>query len=386
MNKHRTAIQLIVLILLTGSAAMAGTGRIEIRLLSQSELSGPAVRLSDVAQIRAESETEQEKLGGIEVAKISENIRQGRIGQSDVIQGLTQAGYRPAQIDIFGSASCSFSLKGNEPAAELSPVQNAADLTSNAADGSEGIEAPPQAGINPDAGGETLRSHLTALVSQATGYPVESLFVEWRCRKEGILDEPWSEGRGEIRPTGAISLGSVQFSIRENGSEKIEEKTSRGKNAELAVNGMAYYVYRCLAAVRTMRPGEVIGKQDVKWVGRKADSVQDAGIRNLSEAEGQEVLSTIRAEQILLPRMIRKLQLVKRNDRVDVISRVGSVAVSMQGIARNSGGLGDEILIGQEHRKQILHGRIIGPGKVTVDGESGTPAPLQVQESVVNAK
>jgi len=139
MKTFANVLMILIGIVLTASMSLAGEGRIEIRLYPQCELIGSSVRLSDVAQIRAGSAEAEEKLGGIEVAKVSADVHRGSIGKSDIYQGLTQAGYEPLQIDVYGATSCSFSLKGNEPAASVSPGQEATDLAGNGSAGSETI-------------------------------------------------------------------------------------------------------------------------------------------------------------------------------------------------------------------------------------------------------
>jgi flagella basal body P-ring formation protein FlgA len=100
------------------------------------------------------------------------------------------------------------------------------------------------------------------------------------------------------------------------------------------------------------------------------------GITDKDELLGREVIRSIPAQQLILPSMVQKVELVRRHDIVEVISRVGHVQVTTKAIAKTGGGMGDTITVRDERTKSLIQGRVSGPGQVVVSKKSIDPLPI----------
>ena len=155
------------------------------------------------------------------------------------------------------------------------------------------------------------------------------------------------------------------------------------------VEGRVYYLCESVVAVKGLSAGQTIGPEDVALKLRRVESMRDVGIEAPQMVIGQEVVRAVAANTVITPRMIRKIELVRRNDPVDVHYRTGRISVSFRGKAKASGGYGDKISVYDIINKTTVQGWISGAGRVNVfspgavhDG-SGVPSGpnrLQIQQ------
>jgi flagella basal body P-ring formation protein FlgA len=121
-----------------------------------------------------------------------------------------------------------------------------------------------------------------------------------------------------------------------------------------------------VVTTRALQPGDVITSDDVKLMSRRINNYRDVGIDDFKAVIGQEVARSISAHTIVLPAMIRKIKLVKRNQMINIHSAVGQVHITVQGKALSDGGYGETIPVRFGAHKTVVRGQITGSGAVTI--------------------
>jgi flagella basal body P-ring formation protein FlgA len=221
----------------------------------------------------------------------------------------------------------------------------------------------------------TLANQLTRLVAQMSGLDEAKLKIEWRCGAPEFLDQAAEKERFKIKPQSTVTLGEVRFEVVDSqAGDEVEQRSQ----TMVRVRGMVQLICESVVATRALAPGEVITEKDVKLMTRRVSSYRDLGLTDIREVLGQEVARSITPDSVIKPALIRKLMLVKRNQKINVHSRVGSVQIDVQGTALESGAYGDVIRVRFDNQNRtIIHGHIAGPGMVMVTGaEPETPVKL----------
>jgi len=145
------------------------------------------------------------------------------------------------------------------------------------------------------------------------------------------------------------------------------EGNGPGKPKTFRVKGQVTYLCESVVATRPLKPGEVIGRDDVKMLSRRVDHLRDLGIDDVERVVGQEVARSITMNMVVLPNMIKKVELVRRNDVIHVQYNDGRIVLSLQARAEQSGCLGDVIKVYDLFNKRSFQGRIIGAGQVRIE-------------------
>ncbi|OQA00880.1 MAG: flagellar basal body P-ring biosynthesis protein FlgA [Planctomycetes bacterium ADurb.Bin412] len=222
---------------------------------------------------------------------------------------------------------------------------------------------------NDDIAGITLSDQLTDTVAQMMDLDTASLKIEWQCKDPSWLQQPAAGDRFKIVPLSPIRLGQVQFAVTDL-SLREPENRRQGDPGRCKVSGKVEFLCESVVAAQALRPGQVITPEMVKRMPRRVTSFREVGITDLDYVVGQEVARAAGENELVLPGMIRKVQLVKRNEYVDVIAKVGQVEIRQRCKALAGGAYGDVILARDENNKRTVQGRITAARQVTVMEES----------------
>lgn len=288
----------------------------------------------------------KDRLENLVIAQLDSQAAQSSLGLFEISRALAQAGINPAGVDIFGASSCRVNLNGES----VSPPEKTVAL------------APA-----PDDGEDTLAERLRQMVARSTALPPASLVIEWRCNNRELLKQPAPENRFQIRPRSTVTVGPVNFEVIDN-SPTETGKTSTAERARWTVYGRVYYLCESVTAAQPLAAGHKITAEDVKLAPRRVSSLNDRGVEDIQTVMGKEVVRAVRAHTVILPSMIRRLHLVKRNDYVQVCARVGRVyATLLRGKALDDGAYGDIVSVKDEINKTVIqNGRVTGPREITV--------------------
>ena len=339
--------------------------RCVIRIRAGVELDGGVICLSEVADVTATEPGMKDRLDSlilVEATAITDErqeVSERSIGLYEISRTLMQAGINPAMVDIYGASDCRIVLKHIEPVEES---------------GSPSVfqEQPIIDDSDPAEKSKTLADELRQMVVDSTGIEDGRLIIEWESGDADILAQSAGEDRFSIKPRCSLGLGQVRFDVLDTGLQ-TPEITSNGLKRRavrpIRIKGDVRYQCVSVSAARNLFPGDVITDDDIILTPRQVSSLNDLGIEDKQVVLGQEASRRIRAGQLILPTMLRKLLLVRRKDDVEVSSQVGLVKIILQGKALGDGGLGDTISVRNETNGNVIRGKVTGTRFVTAVGE-----------------
>jgi flagella basal body P-ring formation protein FlgA len=378
MNKIVYIIAALIF-LMSPRAARGGQTELigSVRLHHQAIAGGETIGLKEIADISAASEDYRQKLENIKIRVTAvDESGEMAVGYFEIRKALADAEIPPVQIDIYGAMTCRITAAGGKEI-KKSKVENPIPLN---------IDKPAdEIQTAGDGGTETLEKALKGRLDQLLEHEGKQTAVAWRCERGDILNQPAS--KYVITPKGAMGLGRVCFEVQESGSaDKVGETSHPARITR--IYGQIELICESVVAARAIRAGEVIGENDVQMAVRRVDSLRDRGLSDKAMVVGQETAVPIAEQQVIQPAMVKKYMVIKRNDAVEITSRVGQIQVTMPGTATEAGGMGDVIMVRGESKKSLLHVRIIEAGKVTVisdgDGSSPVAAVSQAKGAKIN--
>ena len=88
--------------------------------------------------------------------------------------------------------------------------------------------------------------------------------------------------------------------------------------------------------------------------------------RSVSDLKGMRTRTRVMAGRQVDPRMVEQIPAVERRDQVHIRAEIGRVAVSTLGEARESGAIGDRILVENLSSGEKVLAEVMGPGVVRV--------------------
>ncbi len=362
-----TKIYLILLCFCFATATPA-TATCDIRLHRQAVLTPGPICLTDIADIKIQDPELQSRLESLVIAQYPQTTTNASVGVFDISRALAQANMNPAAACIYGASRCRLICNDAAPMASEPTLQNPSD------DALKESAQPLEY--------QTLADQLTQEVVRLSGMDANKLKVEWNCTLPKLLEQKADPQRFVITPCSTATLGEVRFEVMDQGLPGQNQgfSDSVGDARSFRVYGRVEYLCQSVVAKRCLKPGEVIGVADVEIRPRRVTSYRDIGVSDLEAVLGQEVARTIAAQGIVLPAMIRKLEIVKRHQLVDIYSRVGAVEVKVTGRALTDGAYGDTISVSFGKQKIIVQGKVTGPGEVTVM-QKNRDVPEQVASS-----
>lgn len=157
-------------------------------------------------------------------------------------------------------------------------------------------------------------------------------------------------------PRGSRSIGNTTIGVRCTG------KRPWSINLSARVD-----VYRdVLVSVRTLTRGDTLTEDDVELVSRNLASMPHGYLEDIDTTIGMQVKRRILPGTAVTPSMLKKPQLVKRGQQVNIIAAAGNASVSMMGKALAAGAIGELIQVQNKSSKRKIEGIVSGPGEVRV--------------------
>jgi flagella basal body P-ring formation protein FlgA len=362
-----TRIYLILLFFCLTTVKQAAAS-CEIRLHRRAILTPGPICLRDVADVKTQDSDQKSRLESLIIAQYPQPVMGISIGVFDISQAMAQANLNPAAACIYGASSCRLTFHDTTPLASVPSMEDRPNDTFN-----KSAKSPEY---------QTLADQLTRAVVRLSGMDASKLKVQWNCTRPKLLEQKADDRRFEIKPCSTSTLGEVRFEVTDRGlaGEGQDFAYSTGGSESVRVYGRVEYLCQSVVAKRCLKPGGIICAEDVELRPRRVTSYRDIGVSDLDAVLGQEVARTIAAQGIILPSMIRKLQIVKRHQLVEIYSRAGSVQVKVTGKALEDGAYGDTIPVSFGKQKIVVHGKVTGPGEVIV-----TRKPSETSEQMASA-
>ncbi|MFH1021844.1 MAG: flagellar basal body P-ring formation chaperone FlgA [Planctomycetota bacterium] len=176
--------------------------------------------------------------------------------------------------------------------------------------------------------------------------------------------EPGTSLPGEI-PAGARFVvtgpdrnlaGTVKFSI--------EARTDAGVAEAFEVAARVAGMRTVVRAKRNLGRHEIIGPEDVAVERIENSPVARQALGRVEDAIGRRVKAYIRQGSLVIAGTVEILPVVRRGDFVRVVSRFGSVAITVKGVAREDGAPGAVISVENPDSNKVFPARVTGPGAV----------------------
>ena len=379
-------VAILVLVAFSGSLEAVS----QIRIHREATGGAGPVRLGQIAQIVSADPEEKQLLEELVVMRLSAGMRNAVIGVAEIERALLRAGIQPGRLDIFGANQCALQVVEVKEAAGTEVAKWDASVKS------ETLIVKPAEGHDPVGGAEdalpdgamTLGDELSREVARLSGFDALRLKIDWRCEEKPlVLKKVASPGHYKIVPRTPVSLGRVIFEVIENRSDSEKSGSPPVGKKSFRVEGRVFFLCESVVAAKRLLAGQKIGPEDVVLKLRRVESLRDVGIEERKMVIGQEVVRAVGASMVITPRMIRKIELIRRNDLVDVHYSTGRISVSFRGKAKGSGGYGDKISVYDIINKTTVQGWISGSGRVNVFSpgagyfERGGTSWLQIQQS-----
>ena len=342
---------LIAVIALLVAAAPADASNPCIRMRAAANVDDAVIRLSDIADILAKDAGLQLRLESLVISQLDAEQTKTCLKPAQINSALNDAGIVPATVDLYGAGKCliTVSVSAPEPA----------------------TPAPIILPELPEVPGYTLYDQLTETVAQLLGHDQHQFTADWYCRKNPqLLKESAENNRFQILPQSHGNLlGRVYLDVVDTAAVSSEAKSRQ----TIGVHGNVSYLCEFLVAADALRSGDIITPGDLKLIARRVDNPRDIGVTDEQLLIGRKLTRPVAANQLVSTSMLRKVEVIKRNDLVEVRTSVRGVSITTQGIARSAAGLGDSILVACGHSRDSIRGRVTGPGRVVVGSD---PAPL----------
>ena len=127
------------------------------------------------------------------------------------------------------------------------------------------------------------------------------------------------------------------------------------------------WIDNVVVANRNIRQGHQISQKDVRRVKRDVTFLETPYPNTIDAAIGWEGKSIFKRGQVINEAMLRKPMVVKFGQPIKVELKTGSLVLQMQGQARGTGAVGDQIPVYMSRTQTQLSGKIISANKVTVE-------------------
>jgi flagella basal body P-ring formation protein FlgA len=157
-------------------------------------------------------------------------------------------------------------------------------------------------------------------------------------------------------PPGAQAMGNTTVGVRCPGTAGWTLYVS----ARVMVQG------HVLVTTQPLARGEVLTEQNVRLVERDLASLPRGYFDDPQPALGQQARRHLVANTVLNPQMIEAPRLVRRGEKVTLITDSKGFSVRSMGQALADGSSGEVIRIRSQDSKRIVEGRVHAPGVVKV--------------------
>ena len=159
-----------------------------------------------------------------------------------------------------------------------------------------------------------------------------------------------------FQPAGARLSGHTSVGVRCAGPASWSIYLS----ADVEVFAETLVLTRALARNAALTP------DDVKSTESEVSGLGQGYLQRPEDIEGMVTRRPLAAGTVLTPAMVKAPHIIKRGDRVRLVSGDGSIRVEMMGEAVNNGARGDRVRVRALNSKRIVEGWVVSPSVVKV--------------------
>lgn len=144
---------------------------------------------------------------------------------------------------------------------------------------------------------------------------------------------------------------------------RVDNQVKRNQTVLVEVEALADMV----VAARTLERGEVLSASDLAVVKRDLAQVQGRYFKEIDEAAGLRVKSTLRANSPLRKDNLEKVPIVKSGQVVTIVAENDVVRITATGRAKVAGAQGDLITVQNLSSQKEIAARVVDAATVRVD-------------------
>ncbi len=134
----------------------------------------------------------------------------------------------------------------------------------------------------------------------------------------------------------------------------------------LTLTGHAIATEEVATVARTVARGDVIKQSDVVMLRRPRREIPQDAITDRDRAAGLAARNSLQPGRPLRETDLMKPELVRRNEMVMLMYQVPGIMLTVRGRATEAGAEGDVISVLNEHTKRVVHGVVVGSGRVMI--------------------
>jgi flagella basal body P-ring formation protein FlgA len=348
------------------TAAFAG----EIRIWPTATVTGEAVLLEHVAELRGFDAETAHRLGQLPVFNAPSPGSELLVRADDIRDALAEAGEDLSAIQLIGAARCKVAKprppREPRPTADrpravmkVKPSRPPAKLT-----------LPPEREPKSPAG--TLESALRNYIQASFPEPDAKLEIRFSPAKADDLRRSEPDAKYEIRSRDDKKLGLRSFEVFVIRGGEVDRR--------IPIVGEVTLLQEVVVAKRAINRGETIEGRALKLEERRFTELATVGLTDLTAAVGQQSSAFVRPGEMITDQSVEERPVVVRGQPVTIWMRQGALAIRTTGRAQQSGGLGDRIEVlrdGAKRKQDLIEAMVTGPGTVSM----GSPDQLAAGSS-----
>lgn len=175
---------------------------------------------------------------------------------------------------------------------------------------------------------------------------------------------------------GATQPYEIRNARLDTGSGRFTASLVVTDNAEIqkivGLNGRVFSIVEIPVPSRPLRPGEVITRADLEWIGVRSNTVDRNAIIDLGEIIGRTPRRPLRAGASIRRSDIRAPVVVAKGSFVTIELRTRHMTLSARVKAAENGAMGQTIRVLNTRSNLTIEGVVIGPGRVAVPSLNST--------------
>lgn len=337
IENPKSMSRLLSLLLLLATSADAAV----LRFRSTAQVSGGVVRVGDVADVTGGDELELSRLRAITLVPAPAEGQTLRVNYELVQNRLSAQGVNISDIEFAGRSvvTVSGSAEDKPTVSRIQRVSATSDSTVDVA-----------------------QRRLSTAINEYLGR------IEARLAKAAITPKLSAEQATLLaRPSLRIEVGGGSAPWTGEQTFLVRVRDSRQGDRKLTVVCQVAPLSQVVYAARTVRAGQIVTAEDVMV---QATAEASAEFRTLLDdpalVVGMEAQRNLRPGVPITKEDLRKAVLVQRNQPVTILSRVGTVTISMVGKADGDASLGEKVSVSTLDRKRTLTAWVTGYHEVSV--------------------
>ena len=139
------------------------------------------------------------------------------------------------------------------------------------------------------------------------------------------------------------------------------------RRRSVRISGQVDVTQEVVVARQDLNRRQEIKPETVALRVKNMTGVPAAALTRLSEAVGMQTRQSIRAGDVILPRMLKRKPVVKRGDRLVLVAESAQLKVETVARALEDGYQGEQVRVVNFSSGKEIYGRVVGPRQVAVD-------------------